>query len=145
MATMKANIGLWIDHRKAVIVTATREGETTDIIFSNTDKQPGRIDGERSTEAFKSRMIPPEDVVERRFEHHLNAFYDEVIEAIHDSGQLLILGPGEAKGELEKRLHSKKPDSHRNVKIETADKMTDSQITARVRDYFAVPGSVILL
>ncbi len=142
---MKTNIGLWIDHRKAVIVTTSREGQATSIIFSDTEKQPGRIDGERSTEAFKSNMIPPEDVVERRFEQHLNAFYDEVIDAIHDSEQLLIFGPGEAKGELEKRLHSKKPDAHRNVKIEAADKMTDNQISARVRDYFAVPGSVILM
>ncbi len=48
---------------------------------------------------------------------------------------MLIFGPGEAKGELEKRI------AHEKVKvqivgIETTDKMTDLQIVTKVRNYF---------
>jgi hypothetical protein len=47
----------------------------------------------------------------------------------------LIFGPGEAKGELEKRI------IHEKVRvpivcIETADKLTDRQIATKVRKYF---------
>jgi hypothetical protein len=45
------------------------------------------------------------------------------------------LGPGEAKGELKKRLKSQELGG-RIVGIETVDKMTDRQIAARVRQRF---------
>jgi hypothetical protein len=51
----------------------------------------------------------------------------------------LILGPGEAKGELEQRLE-RKGLSGRVVAIETDDKMTNRQIAARVREQFPRRG-----
>jgi hypothetical protein len=48
---------------------------------------------------------------------------------------MLIFGPGEAKGELKKRLESNNLGG-RIVGIETVDKMTDRQIAAKVRQYF---------
>jgi hypothetical protein len=47
----------------------------------------------------------------------------------------LLLGPGEAKGELTKRLE-RHHFSGRIVGSETADKMTHRQIVAKVRQYF---------
>ena len=47
----------------------------------------------------------------------------------------MIFGPGEAKGELKKRIKKNKL-SGRIVGIETVDKMTHRQILARVRQYF---------
>jgi hypothetical protein len=47
----------------------------------------------------------------------------------------MIFGPGEAKGELEKRLVNKGLGG-RVVGIETVDKMTDRQIAAKVRQRF---------
>ena len=52
---------------------------------------------------------------------------------------ILIFGPGEAKGELEERLE-KNDLGGRIVGIEAADKMTDRQIAAKVRQRF--PSSV---
>jgi len=45
------------------------------------------------------------------------------------------LGPGEAKGELKKRLVRNQLHG-RIVGIETIDRMTDRQIAAKVRRYF---------
>lgn len=141
---MKNNIGLWIDHRKAVIsVFSVNEGETK-VILSHADRQPGRIDGERSMTKYESLLVPADDVRDRKFEQHLNTYYDEVITCVHDAESLLIFGPGEAKGEFKKRLDKEKP-SGRIVSVETADKMTDRQIVARVRDYFEKESPVIML
>jgi hypothetical protein len=52
-----------------------------------------------------------------------------------EADSILIFGPGEAKGELEKRLASKGL-SGRVVGVETVDKMTDRQIAAKVRQRF---------
>ena len=45
-----------------------------------------------------------EDVRDRQFENHLNSYYAEVIAVIRDADSIQIFGPGETKGELEKRL-----------------------------------------
>ena len=141
---MKTNIGLWIDHRKAVIVTTPHGQEQITVIESHADRHPGRSDGVASNDPHESQQTQSDDVTERKFTHQLNAFYDEVIESIHQAGSLLIIGPGEAKGELDKRLETKKP-SKRSVNIETADKMTHRQIAAFMRDRFQVASPVITL
>jgi hypothetical protein len=71
----------------------------------------------------------------REFMHRLNIYYDEVISCIRDADAVLIFGPGEAKGELRKRIEKNKP-SGRIVGMETAGKMTERQIAAKVRQYF---------
>ena len=76
-----------------------------------------------------------EDQRDRRFTGHLNKYYDEVIACIRDADSILILGPGEAKIELEARLGTQAL-GERIVGIETVDKMTDRQIAARVRQQF---------
>jgi hypothetical protein len=62
-------------------------------------------------------------------------YYNAVIACIRDAESILILGPGEAKGELKKRLVRNKLDG-RIVGIETIDRMTDRQIAAKGRRYF---------
>jgi hypothetical protein len=76
-----------------------------------------------------------DDQRDRQFEVHLGRYYDEVIAHVRDTESILLFGPGEAKGELEKRLAGEGL-GERIVGIETADKMTDHQIAAKVRDYF---------
>ena len=60
-----------------------------------------------------------------------------MVEGLRDAESIFIFGPGEAKGELEKRLASKGLGG-RVVGIETVDKMTERQIAAKVRSTFEV-------
>jgi hypothetical protein len=80
--------------------------------------------------------VPADDSRQRVFTAHLNIYYEAVIASIRDAESILIFGPGEAKGELKKRLEKSKLGG-RIVGVETADKMTDRQIAAKVRQYFA--------
>jgi len=132
---MKPIAGLWIDHRKAVIVVVSDKGEETKVIESDVEKQPGRFAGIRSTTTYESQKVPADDSRERRFTGHLHDYYDEVIAAISDAESILIFGPGEAKGELKKRLERDNLGG-RIVAMETVDKMTDRQIAMKVREYF---------
>ena len=133
---MSTNVGLWIDHRKAVIVAVTDQAEATTLIISKIEKQPGRSGGARSITPYESQQVPADDTRERKFTGHLNIYYDAVIASIRDAESILIFGPGEAKGELKKRLEGDKLGG-RIVSIETVDKMTDRQIAAKVRQHFA--------
>jgi len=51
---MKKEVGLWIDHRKAVIVVIADQEEVTTTIMSKVEKQPGRYGGVRSTTSYES-------------------------------------------------------------------------------------------
>jgi stalled ribosome rescue protein Dom34 len=122
---MKKTVGLWIDHKKAVIVFVAGKDAEIKLINSNLEKHHRQ-----------SGVVPPaDDVRQRELTGHLNSYYDEVISCIRKAESILILGPGEAKSELKKRLE-KDNLSRRIVGIETSDKMTDPQLVALVRGHF---------
>ena len=124
---MKTEVGVWIDHRKAVIASIAGETESIRQVTSNMEKHV-RYSGAAQEDSA-------EDQRDRRFTDHLNKYYERVIECIRDAESILILGPGEAKTELEERLgHDGLRE--RIVGVETVDKMTDRPIAARVRQRF---------
>lgn len=141
---MKTNIGLWIDHRKAVIVLESISGEEIHVILSDADRQPGRIDGERSTASFEAQKVKADDVTQRKFTADLHHYYQEVVAFVRHAREMLVFGPGEAKGELVRELQQVLPKDF-VVAVETADRMTDRQIAAHVRDHFKEASSVIAL
>jgi len=132
---MKNTVGLWIDHREALVVALTDKGEETKLVLSGVEKQPGRMGGERSTTSYESQLVPADDSRQRRLTGQFNIYYDAVIACIRDAESILIFGPGEAKAELQKRIKKAKLRGH-VVGFETSDKMTDRQISAKVRQYF---------
>jgi hypothetical protein len=140
---MHTHIGLWIDHRRAVIVFPSKLNEETTVILSDAERHLSRSDGETSRESFEAQRVLADDVQNRKFEHQLRGFYDEVIAVVHGAASLFVFGPGEAKGELVKRLSHEKPTT-RNVNVEASDKMTYRQIAAKVREHFQTETPVIV-
>ncbi len=124
---MSTEMGVWIDHRKAVIATIAGHHETLSQVDSGMEKHV-RYSGAAQEDSA-------EDQRDRRFAGHLDKYYDEVIACLRDADSILILGPGEAKVELAERLRR---DDHRGrvVGIDTVDKMTDHQVAATVRQRF---------
>jgi len=133
---MRTKVGLWIDHRKAIIVAVTDKGEETRLIVSKAEKQLQRSGDSPLNGRYESHKVPADDSRQRTFTGHLNIYYEAVIACLRDAESILIFGPGEAKGELKKRLEKSKLGGH-IVGIETVDKMTDRQIATKVRQYFA--------
>jgi hypothetical protein len=134
---MKKEIGLWIDHREAIIVILTDGGEEIKHIISNSGKHIRYSGSSHSKTPEGSKDVTAEDQRDRKYGNNLNKYYDEVIAVIRDADSIQIFGPGEAKGELVKRI------THEGLKanilaIETVDKMTDHQIAAKARERFPV-------
>jgi len=132
---MSTKTGLWIDHRKAIIVMLTDTGEEIKQIESNAEKQLRRTGRTPLQGNFESQQVPADDSRQRVFTGQLHAYYDEVIACIGDAESILIFGPGEAKGELKVRLEESNLGD-RVSGIETVDNMTDPQIAAKVRQHF---------
>ena len=133
---MNRKVGLWIDHRKAVIVTIENEVEVTQEIRSNMEKRIRFSSGTRSKALDDLKRSTAEDMRDRQFKDHLGRYYERVISFIREADSIWIFGPGEAKVELESRLKDEKL-GELIVGVEAADKMTDHQIAAKVRDYFS--------
>lgn len=119
---MKANAGLWIDHREAIIVMLSGGGEETKRIQSDAEKK-------------HAVEMPADDLRQKEHTEHLAHYYDAIIAHLRDAGAIVIFGPGEAKGELKKRFEVHRSET-RLISVETSDNMTEPQIAARVRRHF---------
>ena len=64
-------------------------------------------------------------------------FLAQVMNAVSDAGEILIIGPAGAKGELAKFIREKHPDiGNRIVAVLAADHPTDREIGAYAKQYF---------
>ena len=133
---MKDKAGVWIDHRKALIVVVTPTGGHTALIISKVEKHLERSGDSPLKGRYESLQVPADDSRQRALTRELNIYYDAVIAALRKAESVLIFGPGEAKGELNKRLVKDKLGG-RVAAVETVDKMTDRQIAAKVRERFS--------
>ena len=134
---MGGKAGVWIDHRGSVIVALTDGGEHITHIASNVEKHLERSGDLPLKGSYEPLQVPPDDRRQMALTGELNTYYDSVIAVIRHYERLLLLGPGEAKGELHKRLVKSKLNARVDA-VETADKMTDPQIAAKVRAHFGL-------
>jgi hypothetical protein len=128
--------GVWIDHRQAVIVSLSGSEPTVTRIESEAEKHVRSASGSRQAGSGESHHGTPEDVIDRKFDNHLKSYYEEVAEGLKGSAAILVMGPGEARTEFQKQIKSKELLA-KVVGNEKCDKMTDPQLVARVREFFA--------
>jgi hypothetical protein len=126
---MAHDVGIWIDHEKAVIVRASAGSTTSETVESEVGGHP----------RFGGALVDGgEKKYEERHGQNLDRYFDAVIDQLAGPERLLIFGPGEAKRELERRFRHSKSHAGCVVDVETADKLTDSQVVARVKEYFGI-------
>ena len=119
---MKNHAGLWIDRANAVIVLLNAEGEEIKHIDSDTRNHP------HSNEVSDDIRLGVET-------EYLKQYYDEIIGCVSEAESVFIFGPGEAKNQLKKRFE-RENHNRKSVAVETADKMTEPQVPAKVRNHF---------
>lgn len=136
---MKQDVGIWIDHKKAVIVSASADGVVTTTTLESDIGSHARYSGQpRNSPSDGPHEGGGEKKYEQRYGEHLDRYYDAIIGRLGEPVALLIFGPGEAKLQLKERLSHSHPLSERVVTIETTDKLTDPQIVAKVREHFGI-------
>jgi hypothetical protein len=130
---MNEKVGIWIDHKKAVIVSAGANGVTAKTLESEVGPH-----ARYSTMPDGSPDSGGEKKYEERYGQHLDRYFDEVIRQLGQPDAILIFGPGEAKLQLKERLSRFKALSERIVGIDTTDKLTDPQIVAKVKEHYGI-------
>ena len=136
---MPKEVGLWIDHKRALIVILSEQGEDIQQIESNVAKHSRYHGATHPKSPYSAQYQKGDDQLDRQLAEQLNKYYGSVITWIREADSLLIFGPGEAKRELEKRLAHEKVNVNITA-IESADKMTERQIAAKVKKHFKESG-----
>lgn len=132
---MAGKVGVWIDHRKAIFVSFENGDEQVHEMDSDVEKHVRDAGGSGSGASHGPQDVVAGDTRDRRFMNHLNSYYDRVVQRLEHADEIVILGPGEAKGELDKRITDKQLRKH-ILLVETADKLTMPQLIAKLRNCF---------
>jgi hypothetical protein len=135
---MNDKVGIWIDHRKAVVVSASADRVTARTLESKVGPHPRYSGRAASPTPEGGQEKGGEKQYEERYGRHLDQYYDEVISLLGQPEALVILGPGEAKLQLKERLSRSKALSHCVVELETTDKLTDSEIVEKVKEHYGI-------
>jgi stalled ribosome rescue protein Dom34 len=135
---MEKQVGIWIDSKKAIIVTldGQKEEKITEIdsevensVYHNKEGNKGTFSG--------SHHGKSETKFDNRKKEELNYYLKSVMNYIKKSDYLYIFGPGETKTKLEQKIHYDKSLGKINLKaVETSDNMTLNEIVAKVRDFY---------
>jgi hypothetical protein len=126
---MSKEVGVWIDHKKAVIVSIAAGEVATRTLTSDIGGHP-HYSGSQGGGGEKK--------YEQRHNESLERYYDDVIAQLGRPDALLLFGPGEAKLQLKERLGRSNVLSERIVALETTDKLTDPQIVAKVKEHYGI-------
>ena len=135
---MKKYACVWIDHEKAVIVTLVDGREKVTKIDSNVGSRVRLSGGSRSKSPYGPQDVSSEKKVDEKRKHRLQDYYQEVAQNITKADKFLIIGPGEAKGELKKEIEKSKNLAPKISGVEPADKMTERQLVAKAKKYFHI-------
>ena len=126
---MGQDVGVWIDHKKAIIVSIAAGDVTTRTLTSDVEAHP-HYSGSQEGGGEKK--------YEERHNQDLDRYYDDVIGQLGKPDAVLLFGPGEAKLQLKARLGRSKMSSESIVAVESTDKLTDPQIVAKVKEHYGI-------
>jgi hypothetical protein len=121
-------LGIWMDHSSAHLTEYSNDPSPTKIIvtkFTHEDKEHSLVKGE--------------SLMHIKEQHRHAEYYKEIGDAVKNYDEVLLFGPTAAKVELYNILRSDHLFS--GIKIETrqADKMTEYQQHAFIKEYFNTP------
>lgn len=126
-------VGIWLDRRKAVLVTIDEGNESSEVVESELERHPGPEGSRRTGLAYGPQVKSADRQIEDRNRLVVNRFYAEIIRRIGVPDRLLVMGPAQAKQEFASLVQ--KTSSLRNVtvKVEPADRLNESQVAERTR------------
>ncbi len=130
---MKKEVGVWIDYKQAVIVINLDQEEeirhvTSGITALQTPETPPPSRFSESADDQKDKTV----------QELLNSYYEEVVSYLQGTTSILILGPDDAKTELQKYLQ-KSGLGEQIIGIITSGEMIVEQLTAEFRQRFFRP------
>ncbi|MDF1577453.1 MAG: hypothetical protein P1P81_03305 [Desulfobulbales bacterium] len=135
--SMTQRVGIWVDHKEAILVSVTDTETTLQRIESHAESNFRPSGGWKASGTNVAQAVSKEQKAEERRRHLFHSFYHGVIEKIGKADFIYLSGPGEAKLELAKEVEKIKGPRGRIAAVEPSDRLTENQIVAKVKSFFA--------
>lgn len=127
------NTGIWLDKKRALIVTIENDKETMKIIDSDMDNY--NVTANRHIGGAKE-IVKDVKYLERE-KHQFKLYFKDITQAIENANAIVIFGPAETYEKFVKELEENHKEISAKIKgVRKADSMTDNQVVAWVRDFF---------
>ena len=123
--TTQNKLGIWMDHSNAQLIVFTAENSET--IF---------LDSRHSLADQIGSNGRSEHMMHNKENQDQYAFYSKLGDVIKDFDEVLLFGPTNAKVELYNILKSDQKFSKTKIELQQAEKMTDNQQHAFVKNHF---------
>jgi len=123
--TTQNKLGIWMDHSNAQLIVFT--AENSEIIS---------LDSTHSSDDKTRSNGRSEHMMHNKENQDQYAFYSKLGDVIKDFDEVLLFGPTNAKVELYNILKSDQKFSKTKIELQQADKMTDNQQHAFVKNHF---------
>jgi hypothetical protein len=133
---MKKKIGIWIDHKEAILVTIEGGQTMVERIESNAESHFRPSGGWKAAGSSVAQSVSKEQKADERRKHQFHNFYQMVIKKVDKADNIVIFGPGEAKLELAKEIEKIKGQHDRIAAVKASDRLTENQIVAKVESFF---------
>jgi len=119
-------LGIWMDHSHAHAMEFIPGGiETSSITSKFTSEEKENNPGKN------------ENLVHSKEQHQQSAYYKLIKDNIRNYDEVILFGPTTAKNELANLLKADHHFEKIKVEVKHADKMTENQEHAFIREYFS--------
>lgn len=120
----KKTLGIWMDHASA------------NLLDLHSKKNNHTIVSEFTFSTKEEALDKSESLMHNKEQQMHEAYYKEIADEILKYDTVLLFGPTDAKSELHNYLNKDLHFKDIKIDIEAADKMTDNQKEAFVREHF---------
>ena len=129
--------GIWVDHRQAVVVRLDGEERLTHETMKSGISVPRRFQGEETDKTgLFGHTLNRQTQEQRKSTREFQSFIKEVVRSLDRVNAILVMGPGNARHELENEVGRRKSLEGVWLVNRPADKMTIPQLRAEVLEHF---------
>ena len=118
-------LGIWMDHSAAHLIEFTNGSAVTKTIASKF-----------TTDVKKHSLNKSENLMHNKEQHQQAEYYNKIGDEIRNYGEVILFGPTDAKVELFNILKANHNFEKIKIEVQQADKMTENQQHAFVKNYF---------
>jgi hypothetical protein len=142
-SSMKKQVGIWMNTDKAVLVSLMNgKEEKIQTIESDVETRSHNPREMKPGSRTGSILIDVDKKMTQRKTHQLHNYFEKVIHSIaSDTGEIFIFGPANTKKHFEKELKKHALFQTMKLELESADKMTQPQMIARIKNHFVKNGN----
>jgi len=117
-------LGIWMDHSIAHLIELPNQNNQSTTIESHSMSEDDEINTKDET------------LLQNKEQNYLSNYFKKINEVIINYDDVLLFGPTDAKTELFNLIDSDHHFDRIKIEVKSADKMTENQMQAFVKDHF---------